>query len=581
MAVALVTLSFICAGLLAVFVPVKRVRTSIPHLAIIVWLLGHNLIHAINAAVWAGNVDIHVPIWCDIVTKVLLGIKVALPGALVCIACQLELSSSQRTILKDRRVLRNRMIFELFLCYVLPTLYMLLHLVIQDRSIALIISGVSIHNSGRVVGMSLSKHLETRSTMTASQFNRQLIICMTMAGSLVLLNLSTLFSIHSFEPWTSWSSVHAFMTKIEIIKNSSDVKTVQFLWWSMFAISVLYIILLFAIAEDGRDLYRWIREQATRKRKFPRRLELPLYLKRKPSLPAPEMISRSPSLTKSHMRPLTIELKSGWEDDLLDDKKSKRRGPREDVKPPSFSSRPSEGVFHDVEAQSLSEDKPRPDSPLICASPTMSCRSISEDDQMFMESTISYLSSPTAKTLGILPPLQIPPPAKAPPPPLAIEIPQRAVTPPPALKPKSILKASRCPPSKPVPTDIDEPINSVFDAAWPVPPLSPVPTMAFSTKRAPRPRSRSHSPASAAQEVGYPLCQTPTPPHRRARPFEGSSISSVDSEIIPSPLSPTSRKAAHRQTGVYGLRTVWSKERLGQGSPASQAIHMTVVKEIA
>ncbi|KAH9476716.1 Pheromone B beta 1 receptor [Psilocybe cubensis] len=568
MAVALVTLSFICAGLLAVFVPVKRVRTSIPHLAIIVWLLGHNLIHAINAAVWAGNVDIHVPIWCDIVTKVLLGIKVALPGAL-------------RTILKDRRVLRNRMIFELFLCYVLPTLYMLLHLVIQDRSIALIISGVSIHNSGRVVGMSLSKHLETRSTMTASQFNRQLIICMTMAGSLVLLNLSTLFSIHSFEPWTSWSSVHAFMTKIEIIKNSSDVKTVQFLWWSMFAISVLYIILLFAIAEDGRDLYRWVREQATRKRKFPRRLELPLYLKRKPSLPAPEMISRSPSLTKSHMRPLTIELKSGWEDDLLDDKKSKRRGPREDVKPPSFSSRPSEGVFHDVEAQSLSEDKPRPDSPLICASPTMSCRSISEDDQMFMESTISYLSSPTAKTLGILPPLQIPPPAKAPPPPLAIEIPQRAVTPPPALKPKSILKAPRSPPSKPVPTDIDEPINSVFDAAWPVPPLSPVPTMAFSTKRAPRPRSRSHSPASAAQEVGYPLCQTSTPPHRRARPFEGSSISSVDSEIIPSPLSPTSRKAAHRQTGVYGLRKVWSKERLGQGSPASQAIHMTVVKEIA
>jgi len=66
MAVILVALSFTCAALLAVFIPVRRIRTSIPDLAIVLWLTGYNIIHGVNALVWAGNVDIHIPVWCDI-----------------------------------------------------------------------------------------------------------------------------------------------------------------------------------------------------------------------------------------------------------------------------------------------------------------------------------------------------------------------------------------------------------------------------------------------------------------------------------------------------------------------------------
>ena len=62
----LAILSFVCAVFLAVFIPVQRIRTSVPRLSIILWLLGHNLVHAINALVWSGNVGIHVPVWCDI-----------------------------------------------------------------------------------------------------------------------------------------------------------------------------------------------------------------------------------------------------------------------------------------------------------------------------------------------------------------------------------------------------------------------------------------------------------------------------------------------------------------------------------
>jgi len=66
MAVVLVALSFTCAALLAVFIPVKRIRTNIPDLAVVLWLTCYNIIHGVNALVWAGNVDIHIPVWCDI-----------------------------------------------------------------------------------------------------------------------------------------------------------------------------------------------------------------------------------------------------------------------------------------------------------------------------------------------------------------------------------------------------------------------------------------------------------------------------------------------------------------------------------
>ncbi|KDR78090.1 hypothetical protein GALMADRAFT_64716 [Galerina marginata CBS 339.88] len=124
MAVELAIVSFVCAALLAVFIPVRRVRTSIPHLAIVLWLVGCNLIHGVNALLWDGNVNIHIPVWCDIVTKFLLGANIALPGALLSITLRLELVSSSRTLFTDKKVTRNRTILELVLCYVVPLLYM-------------------------------------------------------------------------------------------------------------------------------------------------------------------------------------------------------------------------------------------------------------------------------------------------------------------------------------------------------------------------------------------------------------------------------------------------------------------------
>jgi len=61
-------LSFICAILPLSFVPSRRVRENVSHLAFIIWLFVCNVIHGVNTTLWAGNVNIHIPVWCDLGT---------------------------------------------------------------------------------------------------------------------------------------------------------------------------------------------------------------------------------------------------------------------------------------------------------------------------------------------------------------------------------------------------------------------------------------------------------------------------------------------------------------------------------
>lgn len=156
-------LSFLCSAILAVFLWIPRVRVNIANLTILSWLILCNVVHGINAILWAGNVNIHIPVWCDIgaqfefclwltligmivfakhaVTKLLLGAAVAIPGACVCIARHLELVSSSRKFSADQHSTRLRTLVDLSLCYILPLFYICFRKSYADiRLLALILS---------------------------------------------------------------------------------------------------------------------------------------------------------------------------------------------------------------------------------------------------------------------------------------------------------------------------------------------------------------------------------------------------------------------------------------------------------
>lgn len=63
--------ALLLAGLIIITLCVKLERRSnlnVANISIIGWLLVCNLIHAINAIIWAGNNDlkVHALVWCDI-----------------------------------------------------------------------------------------------------------------------------------------------------------------------------------------------------------------------------------------------------------------------------------------------------------------------------------------------------------------------------------------------------------------------------------------------------------------------------------------------------------------------------------
>jgi len=136
-------LSFVCAGLLSVYVPVKRVYSSVPHLSLILWFIGYNVVQGVNGLLWDGNVDIHATIWCDIselghsgkfskacllffkATRFTIAAKVGIAGALTCLARDLELFASKRSIATNPIVVRNRLILDFFLCLIFPLVCLL------------------------------------------------------------------------------------------------------------------------------------------------------------------------------------------------------------------------------------------------------------------------------------------------------------------------------------------------------------------------------------------------------------------------------------------------------------------------
>nr|QQL12038.1 mating-type protein STE3.s1 [Hypsizygus marmoreus] len=577
-------ISFVCAVLIAVFIPVRRVRCNVANLAIVSWLVGCNVVHGANAIIWAGNVDIHVPVWCDLVTKLLLGAQMALPGACLCISRRLELVASTRPISNDPKSQRNRLLIEFLFCYIIPVMYMALHLIAQDHrfdlvkdigcsasihpstpvliliwvppiiicAISFILSGLAIHRSFRLPFARFSSHLESRSPLNTSLFVRRIAVSLLTTCTIFIVSLFSVFSISGFRPWTSWASVHAEFAVIDVVQSRDDIKSIQLAWWGIPAVSIVYILLSFLVGEEARDAAKWIRGiiiEMSKPRPRPL-IVLPTHVDKA----ATEMVSRSQSLSTPRPKPQALDLKSGW-DDMLVSKKPKlwspgRRSPT-----------------------SLRAMTPSPSPTSASASPS-SAASASEDEA-FIASTANYLGSPIAKTLGISPPALIlsPPPAYVSPRKVTQDRPQTP-TPTRPVPPMSPLNLHDIPPSpRRVPDDVESVISSVFDARWPQPPASVPPSIAHSKHR-----SRSASPAEPSATdatFGYPLYPSITPPHKHSKPFEGSSISSVSDIVVP--VLPQTRPK--RGPSVKNLRRKLSGEKVGYGYAPGDVIYMTVVKE--
>ncbi|EJD05038.1 uncharacterized protein FOMMEDRAFT_80248 [Fomitiporia mediterranea MF3/22] len=121
------TISFLSFGLVLLIFPWFIRFRSIPGLFACVWLLVVNFIFGLNAAAFTGDVLLRAPVYCDVVTKLLVGMQMAVPTAMLCYTFSIHdwLVRPKWRDLNDKFfVFRER--FHVALCILMPIMYMAL-----------------------------------------------------------------------------------------------------------------------------------------------------------------------------------------------------------------------------------------------------------------------------------------------------------------------------------------------------------------------------------------------------------------------------------------------------------------------
>ncbi|TFK19187.1 STE3-domain-containing protein [Coprinopsis marcescibilis] len=283
--------AFLVAVLVLIPTPWHWRARNIPTLSIIAWHFVSNIICGVNAIIWAGNVELVAPVWCDIVTRIQTGATVALPVCCLCLCVHLErIASVRQTGMKpsDRR---RREIVDGALCWGIPAIYMALHYVVQGHRfdsiedlgcrpalyvslasifiisvppllvvvLTFIFGGLALYHFFQR-RLTFARHLQTASSALApSRYFRLMamaIVQMLWGGFGISLNMWS--CTNGLLPYTSWDDVHHNFWEIWDFPHHYFNETAwawTFVsWWSIPASSVLFFV-FFAFGDDARKEY--------------------------------------------------------------------------------------------------------------------------------------------------------------------------------------------------------------------------------------------------------------------------------------------------------------------------------------
>ncbi|KAH9887046.1 pheromone A receptor-domain-containing protein [Cubamyces lactineus] len=510
--------SFLGVAALVLVAPIFVSSRNIPVLSLAAWLLCCNVIHGVNTIVWAENNAVHVPAWCDIVTRVLLAAQMAIPGSALALVLKLRRCALGQETTRKTSTLTP----DLLLCFAVPIAYIILHIIVQPHrfDIATDFGCVaSIHTSTISVvfiwvpplivclttfgytflairarlasGLFFFSHMQDAPRVSVLAFIRPLIIsvfiCLISLAVTIFSMTAHLISIGGLQKWTeeTWSEVHAEMSQIFVVPASSRLilKSVEAEWWAIPAYTLVFISMTALALVSGIHadrlksrgvLPQWIRNS---------------FCWSSSGVPFAQTKGLSgQTLCSSPSSPTSMyEMKSaGWDDTWRPAAPAK-------VKLPPL---------------------------VIPAAPSESTIAVSDQDDAFVQSTLSYVKSPTGREALGLPPI---PPALYHPTGQRNRSVSPPTTPPRAPSPPKVDSSSRLEAAIQAQATQQRP-NSIISGPWPRPP-STIPA----SPRTPPPKTPiTVSPPSPASPPIF--ASTPSP----QRP---PSISSFTSSIVPSTIT--------------------------------------------
>jgi len=217
----------------------------------IIWSATGSLILCINAIIWDGNTVNWAPVWCDITTKLMTGLSVAIPAASLCINRRLYNIASIRSVTFTKNDRRRSIQIDLAIGLGIPVLVMALQYVVQGHRFDIfedvgcrpftyntplayplvifpplvigIISGVY---SALTIRAFCIRHVEIKAVMS----NNNSITFSRYFRLMALATVDILFTIPFFAfiiyanlklrtvaPWISWDDTHSGFSRIDQI----------------------------------------------------------------------------------------------------------------------------------------------------------------------------------------------------------------------------------------------------------------------------------------------------------------------------------------------------------------------------
>ncbi|KZV83952.1 fungal pheromone STE3G-protein-coupled receptor [Exidia glandulosa HHB12029] len=290
--------SFAAAILVLLPLPWHWKARNVATLSLIGWLFICNIIRGINSIIWMNNVAIHFHVWCDIATKLLIGVSIALPACSLTLTRHLEHVASVRYGLTTAAEKRRRRIIDLCFTIGIPLVMMALHYVVQGHRFDIVedigcqpviytsLSGVllmfgtplllsvcSLVYAGLALRhfairrLQFEQHLrDSKSAMTTARYMRLMALALTEMVWGVSLGTFVVFeniTQSGLRPWVSFADVHYNFSRVAVFPNFlvPNMAEVLLIWWITPSTAILFFV-FFGFSDEAREgyksIWRWI-----------------------------------------------------------------------------------------------------------------------------------------------------------------------------------------------------------------------------------------------------------------------------------------------------------------------------------
>ncbi|EAU87370.1 pheromone receptor [Coprinopsis cinerea okayama7 len=262
--------------------------------AFMIWTALSCLIGFINSLVWKGNALNPAPVWCDISSKIMIGVSIGIPAATLCISRRLYCITSSPSASVTRGDKRKMVVIDLAIAFGIPALVMALHYIVQAHrfdiledvgcypvvyntlpayfiyfmwpvllgAISFVYSGLTLRTFW-VRRAQFSQLLASTSAMSPSRYIRLMLLAVIDMMCTVPLGVWSIYQGNKgvgLAPWISWEETHYNWYKVLQIpalfwrSDPSFVAAVEMTRWLPVFCAFLFFV-LFGFASEARRRY--------------------------------------------------------------------------------------------------------------------------------------------------------------------------------------------------------------------------------------------------------------------------------------------------------------------------------------